>query len=62
MLKALGKFLTDTSGATAIEYGAIIMTIGLALVLVLDAVGGGLSGVFTQVTSVFSAAAPGAGN
>ena len=59
MKKILSAFASDESGATAIEYGAIVMFIGLALVLTLEAIGLGLEGAFTQLKSIFGSAASG---
>jgi len=43
------KFLTDESGATAIEYGLIASLIAVAIVTVLTALGPQLAAVFTKV-------------
>jgi Flp pilus assembly pilin Flp len=56
MKKFLRGFLADASGATAIEYGAIVMFIGLALVLVLEGIGLGMEAAFNQLKAVFSSA------
>jgi Flp pilus assembly pilin Flp len=56
--KLFASFVSDQSGTAAVEYGMLVMFIGLALVLVLEAIGVGLSGVFTQIKGVFSSAVP----
>jgi Flp pilus assembly pilin Flp len=59
MRKLLRAFAGDQSGVTAIEYGAIVMFIGLALVLVLESIGIGLANTFTQLKTIFGSAASG---
>ena len=61
MKKFLSTFMADESGATAIEYGALVMFIGLALVLTLDAIGMNISGAYTQLKNVFGTATAAAG-
>jgi pilus assembly protein Flp/PilA len=56
MKKFLSTFMADESGATAIEYGALVMFIGLALVITLEAIGLGLASAFTQLKTVFGTA------
>ncbi|MGE0108856.1 MAG: Flp family type IVb pilin [Bdellovibrionales bacterium] len=48
------KFLTDESGATAIEYGLIASLISVAIVGVLALLGPKLSAVFTTVSDNLS--------
>ena len=50
MKKILGRFLRETSGATAIEYGLIAAGISVAIITVLSQVGSGLQTVFSNVT------------
>ena len=50
MKKILGRFLRETSGATAIEYGLIAAGISVAIIPVLSQVGSGLQTVFSNVT------------
>ena len=50
MKKVLGRFLRETSGATAIEYGLIAAGISVAIITVLSQVGSGLQTVFSSVT------------
>lgn len=42
----LGQFLTDESGATAIEYGLLIAFLVLAIIAGMSAVGTGLDAMF----------------
>ena len=58
MKKLLANFVSDQSGTAAVEYGMLVMFIGLALVLVLEGIGVGLNGVFTHIKGVFTAATP----
>lgn len=62
MRKQLGTFVSDQNGSTVIEYGALAMLVGLALVLVLEGVGTGLEGTFAQIKTVFVSAVPAAAN
>lgn len=57
MKKILSAFAGEESGATAIEYGALVMFIGLALVLTLEAIGLNLANTFTQLKTIFGSAA-----
>ncbi|MBO87901.1 MAG: Flp family type IVb pilin [Rickettsiales bacterium] len=45
------KFIKNTSGATAIEYGLIAAGIAIAIVAVVGLLGDQLSGLFTQVAN-----------
>jgi pilus assembly protein Flp/PilA len=45
------KFIRDEQGATAIEYGLIASLIAVAIIGALTALGGGLNGIFGQVTA-----------
>lgn len=45
------KFLRDTSGATAIEYGLIAAGISVAIIAVVNALGGQLQTTFSTVSS-----------
>ena len=57
MKKILKAFASDQSGATAIEYGALVMFVSLALVLTLEAIGLNLANTFTQLKTIFGSAA-----
>ena len=62
MKRGLCAFASDRGGVTAVEYGALVMFVGLGLVLVLESIGVGLEGAFTQLKSVFGIATAGALN
>ena len=51
MKKVFAKFLSDESGATAIEYGLIAAGISLAIIAVVNGVGSNLSDKFTSINS-----------
>lgn len=45
------KFLSDQSGATAIEYGLIAAGISLAIIAVVNGLGTNLNGQFTSINT-----------
>ena len=47
----LSKFLSDESGATAIEYGLIAAGIALAIITVVNGLGSNLNDKFTSINS-----------
>ena len=49
MLKFARKFLTDESGATAIEYGLIAAGIAVAIIAAVQFLGTNLSSTFNEV-------------
>jgi pilus assembly protein Flp/PilA len=49
--RILFKFLSDQSGATAIEYGLIAAGISLAIIAAVNGLGSNLSGQFTSINS-----------
>jgi len=49
--RVLLKFLSDESGATAIEYGLIAAGIALAIIAVVNGLGSNLNEKFTSVNS-----------
>jgi pilus assembly protein Flp/PilA len=51
MLKLFGRFFSDESGATAIEYGLIAALVSVAAILALTALGTELSNIFNTVKS-----------
>jgi len=51
MSKFFTRFLSDESGATAIEYGLIAALVAVVLVTALGAMGNKLSGTFTTVSN-----------
>ena len=51
MKRSITKFLSDETGATAIEYGLIAAGISLAIIAVVNGVGSNLSDKFTSINS-----------
>ena len=51
MRRLIARFLSDQSGATAIEYCLIASGIALVIVVSVQAIGPTLSGKFTSVNS-----------
>ena len=51
MSKFFTRFMSDESGATAIEYGLIAALVAVVLVTALTALGGKLNTTFTTVTN-----------
>ncbi|MCK6521107.1 Flp family type IVb pilin [Myxococcota bacterium] len=51
------SFISDESGATAIEYGLIAGLVAVAIIAALTALGGSLETLFTGVSDTVSAAA-----
>ena len=47
---SIKKFLKDESGATAIEYGLIAALVSVAAIAALQAMGGSLDSIFTNVS------------
>jgi pilus assembly protein Flp/PilA len=45
------KFLTDQSGATAIEYGLIAAGIALAIIAIVNGLGSNLNAKFNSINS-----------
>jgi pilus assembly protein Flp/PilA len=45
------RFLSDQSGATAIEYGLIAAGIALAIIAVVNGIGSNLNDKFTSINS-----------
>jgi pilus assembly protein Flp/PilA len=50
-LGTVSKFLSDESGATAIEYGRIAAGIALAIIAIVNGLGTNLNGVFNSVNN-----------
>ena len=62
MKNLFSKFLTDESGATAIEYGLIAGLVSVAAIAALTAMGGSLTTIFGVVsTNLDNAAASASG-
>lgn len=51
MKRIIVKFLSDNSGATAIEYGLIAAGISLAIIAVVNGLGSNLNGMFSSINS-----------
>jgi len=56
MLKLLKKLKTNTSGATAIEYGLIAALVAVGLITALGLLGGSLDGIFTDASTALDGA------
>ena len=52
------RFITDESGATAIEYGLIAAGIAIAIITAVNGVGGKLSSVFGSISTKLTPTAP----
>jgi pilus assembly protein Flp/PilA len=52
------KFLTDESGATAIEYGLIAALVAIAAIVALEGLGSSVSDMFTGVKGKLDAKKP----
>jgi pilus assembly protein Flp/PilA len=51
MTKFISKFVSDESGATAIEYGLIAALIAVAIITALTLLGGNISNAFNKVAT-----------
>ncbi|WP_092146206.1 Flp family type IVb pilin [Bradyrhizobium sp. NFR13] len=51
MKNMIKKFLSDESGATAIEYGLIAAGISLAIIAVVNGLGTNLNGKFAEINT-----------
>jgi pilus assembly protein Flp/PilA len=52
MLKTLPLFLKDDFGATAVEYGLIAALVSVAAIVGMQALGGGLQAMFTNIAGL----------
>lgn len=50
MRRLISEFLSDQSGATAIEYGLIAAGIAIAIITAVNGVGTALTGTFNKVS------------
>ena len=57
MKRTVLKFLSDESGATAIEYGLIAALVAVAIIAALTVMTGELNGVFGKVSGELTKAA-----
>lgn len=60
MKSAILKFWRDEEGATAIEYGLIAALIAIAAIAGMDALGGGLDGIFGRIAAIITSGDPAA--
>jgi pilus assembly protein Flp/PilA len=51
MRSLLSSFLSDQSGATAIEYALVAMGISIVIVAAVNGIGANLNGTFNQVSA-----------
>lgn len=51
MKRTILDFLSDDSGATAIEYGLIAAGISLAIIAIVNGLGSNLNGMFSSINS-----------
>lgn len=51
MTTLIARFAKDTSGATAIEYGLIAAGISLAIITIVNTLGGTMSTKFTDINT-----------
>ena len=58
MFRFVSKFISDSRGATAIEYGLIAALIAVAIITGVAATGTSLSGLFTNVSTAVSNSMP----
>lgn len=57
LITTIRGWATDTSGATAIEYGLIAAGISIAIVVIVFTLGGNVEGVFQQISDAISGGA-----
>lgn len=53
MGKLLIAFAADESGVTAVEYGALVGFIGVAVMLVIETIGFSIRGTFLEIQTAF---------
>ncbi len=54
MIDVMRRFISDTSGATAIEYGLIAAGISVAIIAAVQSVGGSLQNTFNFIGTQLS--------
>ena len=54
MFLLIKRFFGDQSGATAMEYAMLVVFIGLAIAIGAQALGGGMSNLFTNVAGTLA--------
>ena len=50
-MNTVARFMTDESGATAIEYGLIAALIAVGIIAAATTLGGSLSGLFNKIST-----------
>ncbi|MDQ8727015.1 Flp family type IVb pilin [Bradyrhizobium sp. LHD-71] len=55
MKNLVARFVKDESGATAIEYGLIAAGISIAIITIVQTLGGTLFGIFTDLNTRLNA-------
>ena len=58
MKNLVTRFVSDESGATAIEYGLIAAGISVAIIAVVNGLGGKLTNTFQSISDKLGGAAP----
>ena len=58
MTKFISNFMSDESGATAIEYGLIAALIAVAIIAAVTALGGRLAATFQGIATTLTPPAP----
>ena len=58
VIKKVQNFLSDESGATAIEYGLMAALIAAAIIVTVTGVGTSLKDLFTAISNKLTAATP----
>ena len=53
MRKLLSTFAANESGATAVEYGALVGFVGVAVMLVIESIGFSIRGTFLEIQTAF---------
>jgi pilus assembly protein Flp/PilA len=56
MIKIMMRFVSDESGATAIEYGLIAAGISVAIITVVNTLGSQLKSTFTNISTQLATA------
>jgi len=57
MMKGLRSFAGDESGATAVEYGALVGFIAIAVMLVVESIGLSVKGTLLEIKAAFAGGA-----
>ena len=57
-MNTVARFMTDESGATAIEYGLIAALIAVGIIAAATTLGGSLSGLFNKISTKLDVTVP----